>query len=104
MKKVVKKKILIVDDDPGDIKLLKKIIGSRYVVIEAQDALSAVKMAATKQPDLVFLDVMMPNISGYTVCANLKGNPYTENIPVVMVTGHGTDIDKSIREGMSANG
>ncbi|UCG54415.1 MAG: response regulator [Dehalococcoidia bacterium] len=103
MNDVLPKKILIVDDDPGDILLLKKMIDSRYKLIEAQDGMNAVYIAATEKPDLVFLDVMMPKISGYTLCANLKSNPYTKDIPIVMITGLDTDINKYIGEGMGAD-
>ena len=98
------KKILIVDDDPGDIQWLKKIIDSGYTVVEANDGLHAVDIAATEHPDLVLLDVMMPKISGYTVCRHLKDNPYTADIPVVLVTGLGTKINKKIGEEMGADG
>ena len=96
MNEVIKKKILIVDDDPGDILWFKRIINSHYAVIEAQDGLHAVEMATREHPDLILLDVMMPNISGYTLCARLKENPNTKDIPVVMVTGLGTDMNKII--------
>jgi DNA-binding response OmpR family regulator len=98
------KKILIVDDDPGDILWLKRIINSHYIIIEALDGLCAVEIAAKEKPDLVILDVMMPKVSGYTVCANLKENHETRNIPVVMVTGLGTEMNKKIGEEMGADG
>lgn len=104
MNEEIKKKILIIDDDPGDILWLRRIINSRYVIIEAQDGLHALEMAKSEQPDLVLLDVMMPKISGYTVCAKIKGNPDTKDIPVVLVTGLGMEMNKKIGEEMGANG
>lgn len=104
MNEIIKKKILIIDDDPSDILWLKRIINSHYLIIEALDGQHAVETAVNEQPDLVLLDVMMPKISGYTVCAHLKDNPDTKNIPVVMVTGLGDEINKKIGEEMGADG
>ena len=104
MSEVKQKRILVVDDDPGDIGYLKKILNSDYILIEANDGLQALKIAKREHPDLILLDVMMPNTSGYTVCAHLKGNPDTKDIPVVMVTGLGTEINKEIGKELGANG
>jgi len=98
------KKILIVDDDPGDILWLKKILKPDYLVIDTNDGLSAVEIAKKEHPDLVLTDVMMPKTSGYTICAQLKSNPNTKDIPVVMVTGLGTKMNKEIGREMGANG
>ena len=98
------KKILIVDDDPGDILWLKKILKPDFLVIDTNDGLSAMEIAKKEQPDLVLTDVMMPKTSGYTICAQLKSNPKTKGIPVVMVTGLGTKINKEIGREMGADG
>jgi CheY-like chemotaxis protein len=104
MNEMAKKKILIIDDDPCDILWLKRIIDSHYIIIEAIDGLRAIEMAKSEQPDLVLLDVMMPEVSGYTVCAKIKDNPETKDIPVVMVTGLGNEFNKKIGEEMGADG
>ena len=104
MSKLTQKKILIVDDDPGDILWLKKILEPDYLVIEAHDGLNAMEMADREYPDLVLTDVMMPKKSGYTLCAYLKSNRNTKDIPVVMVTGLSTEINKEIGEKMGADG
>lgn len=104
MSKLTQKKILIVDNDPGDILWLKKILEPDYLVIEAHDGLHAIEMADREHPDLVLTDVMMLQKSSYTLCAHLKSNLNTKDIPVVMVTGPGTEINKEIGEEMSADG
>ena len=104
MNKLTQKKVLIVGNDPGDILWLKKILKPDYLVIEAHDVLHAIEMADREHPDLVLMDVMVPQKSGYTLCAHLKSNPNTKDISVVMVTGLGTEINKEIGEEMGADG
>jgi len=97
-------KILVVDDDRGDIKLLKKSLESEYLVQEAQNGLHAKEIIDREHPDLVLLDVMMPKTSGYTLCACLKSDSNTKDIPIVMVTGLGTEINEKIGREMGADG
>ena len=99
-----KKKILIVDDDSADILLLKNILELDYLVIEEHDGLYAMEMVDREHPDLVLTDIVMPKKSGYSLCAYIKGNPNTKDIPVVMVTGFNTEINEEIAEGMGADG
>ena len=104
MSELRKKKILIVDDDPADILLLKKILEPDYLVIEAYDSWKAMEAVDGECPDLVLTDIMMPKKSGYTLCVLIKSNPNTKDIPVVMVTGLDTEINKEIGENMGADG
>ena len=104
MEEVKQKKILIVDDDSGDREWLKRIINTGYEVLEADNGASAIEVANREHPDLVLMDVMMPEVSGYSVCARLKRNPDTKDIPVVMVTGLGTEINMKIGREMGATG
>jgi putative two-component system response regulator len=98
-----KKKILIVDDDPGDILLLRKILEPDYLVIAASDCREAMAVVNVQCPDLVLLDVMMPRHSGYTLCVLMKCNPSMKDIPVVMVTGLNTEMNKMIGKNMGAD-
>jgi CheY-like chemotaxis protein len=104
MNELGKKKILIVDDDPGDILLLKKILEPEYLTMEEHDGLYAMERIDRDHPDLVLTDVIMPKKSGYSLCSYIKCNPNTKDIPVVMVTCLGTEIDKEIAEDMGADG
>ena len=79
--------VLVVDDDPRNRKLLEEyLIGAGYDVRLAQDGRSALAMAAERPPDLVLLDVMMPDLSGLDVCRQIKADPRTRLCQVVLVT------------------
>lgn len=82
-----KAKILIVDDEKKNIKLLKGMLFSEnYKLLEACSGEEALDLVHAIQPDLILLDVMMPGISGFEVCRQLKQNDKTKTIPIVMVT------------------
>ena len=87
---VDKTTILVVDDEPYNISFLEAVLDSDYVVLTAQAGGEALKIAASESPDLVLLDLMMPDMDGYDVCRRLKENPLTRNIPVIFVTTIGT--------------
>lgn len=92
-----KGKILVVDDEINITQILEFSIGSEgYEVITAQNGEDAIDKARREQPDLIVLDIMMPKIDGYEACRILKANPLTKNIPVVLLTAKGRDIDKRL--------
>jgi len=78
--------ILIVDDAPESIDVLRGVLGGEYQVKAAIDGRAALEIAESASPDLILLDVMMPDLDGYEVCRRLKLNPATERIPIVFVT------------------
>jgi DNA-binding response OmpR family regulator len=81
------KKILIVEDEKTLLKLESILLKSKgYRVIGATSGTEALALVARERPDLVLLDVMLPGIDGFKVCAHLKGAPETKGIPVVMLT------------------
>src|SRR5215813_6791312 len=81
-------KILVVDDKLDTLLLLRELLSSRdYEVITATDAEEAEDKVHSEKPDLVLLDVVMPGKSGYELCRELKDDPFTRLIPVVMITG-----------------
>lgn len=83
-------RILIVDDVPANTRLLEaKLSAEYYQVASARDGFEALDMAASWQPDLVLLDVMMPRMDGFECCRRLKSGAETLHIPVVMVTALG---------------
>ena len=87
--------ILIVDDQTSNIKLLAAILGDDYRVRVATNGLDALKLAeGTPQPDLILLDIMMPDMDGYEVCRRLKGNASTQNIPVIFITALSSESDE----------
>lgn len=86
-----KPEILIVDDLPNNVTLLEYILGSAgYRHRAARDGQEALQAIAEKKPDLVLLDLMMPDMSGYEVCAQLRAEPKTRYLPVVIITAHDT--------------
>jgi adenylate cyclase len=80
-------KILVVDDTPRNVKLLQDLLTVRgYEVVTAASGREALEQVAAERPDLVLLDVVMPEMSGYEVCRKIRAASATEILPVVMVT------------------
>jgi class 3 adenylate cyclase/CheY-like chemotaxis protein len=80
-------KILVVDDTPQNVKLLADLLGAKgYDVVTAASGAEALAKVAEERPDLVLLDVVMPQMSGYEVCRTIRANPDTAILPVVLVT------------------
>jgi putative two-component system response regulator len=77
---------LVVDDAPESIDVLRGVLSENYQVKAAINGQSALRVAAQLKPDLVLLDVMMPDMDGYEVCRRLKGDPSTSKIPIIFVT------------------
>lgn len=79
--------ILIVDDEQNNITLLETLLQMQgYTTISAKSGLEALRMAATDKPDLILLDVVMPDMDGFETVAKLKANPETHHVPVIMIT------------------
>jgi len=82
-----KSKILIVDDEEMNLKLMGAILKTHdYVYETARNGIEAIEKAKEISPDLIFLDIMMPEMDGYEACKRLKNDPETYHIPIVMVT------------------
>ncbi len=89
--------ILVVDDTHENIDLMKEILSPHYRVQIAVNGKLALKIAqSSTQPDLILLDVMMPDMDGFEVCQKLKSNPVTESIPVIFVTAK-SDVESEIK-------
>jgi two-component system alkaline phosphatase synthesis response regulator PhoP len=81
------KKILIVDDDPDLVEAVSMILESKnYNVAAAYGGLEGLEKAKTEKPDLIVLDVMMPDKDGYAVCKEMKADPNLSKIPVLLLT------------------
>jgi two-component system alkaline phosphatase synthesis response regulator PhoP len=81
------KKILIVDDDPDLVEAVTMILESKnYEVSAAYGGIEGLEKARTENPDLIVLDVMMPDKDGYVVCKELKADPELRKIPVLLLT------------------
>jgi two-component system cell cycle response regulator len=80
-------RVLVVDDVEANVKLLEVKLSSEYFdVLSAYNGRTALQVADTELPDVILLDVMMPRMDGFEVCRQLKANPRTADVPVVMVT------------------
>ncbi|GAB6041113.1 diguanylate cyclase domain-containing protein [Endothiovibrio diazotrophicus] len=79
-------KILVVDDVVGNVLALRLHLRAEYEVLAASGGLEALRLACDEQPDLILLDVMMPEIDGYETCRRLKAQADTAEIPVIFVT------------------
>lgn len=86
--------ILIVDDDPLNVKLIDTLLSAEYQTIKAYDGAEALEKVLETMPDLVLLDIMMPILDGYAVTRQLKGNALTRNIPIILITALGGADDK----------
>lgn len=84
---MTKSRILIVDDTPANIKILADLLRKDYLLSVATRGADALEIARSEdQPDLVLLDIMMPEMDGYEVCRRLKADPKTRDVPVIFVT------------------
>lgn len=79
--------IAIVDDDLASANLLAMVLEADYDSFIATSGIEAIAMVRDRQPDLVLLDIMLPDISGYETCVALQAEPATAKIPVIFVTG-----------------
>lgn len=87
MSKPAISKVLIVDDQPENIQVLMAALMDDYTVVAAKNGEKAIELATkSPQPDLILLDVLMPDISGYELCQRLKAKPETRQIPIIFVT------------------
>ena len=92
------KKIMVVDDDPKQISFLKyflESLGNQYEVISANNGMQCFQLLKNNQiPDLILLDIMMPEMSGWEVLKNLKENSSWKNIPVIFLTARADEVAK----------
>lgn len=93
----IKQKVLIVDDE-DNIRMLVRfnLEKAGYEVFEAEDGRKAIEMAINLAPDIIILDLMLPGIDGLEVCRNLKRNPRTAALPIIMLTAKSDEIDRVI--------
>lgn len=87
--------VLVVDDTPENLDLIRAILAQEYRIRVARDGVTALRLAGRHRPDLILLDVMMPEMDGYEVCRCLKADPHLVDIPVIFVTGMSESEDES---------
>ncbi len=94
---MAKGRILVVDDEIYIVHILDFSLGMEgYEVITALDGEQALEKARTEKPDLIVLDIMMPKLDGYETCKILKAEPETKDIPVILLSAKGRNVDQKI--------
>lgn len=88
-------KILVVDDESLNVTVLGDLLKDDYTVMVAKNGKQALKVVDKQRPDLVLLDIMMPEMDGYEVCRHLKNDPATKNIPVIFISAMGQEEDET---------
>lgn len=88
--------VLVVDDIPENVNILTQILKVDYRVKAAINGESAIQIARNDPPDLILLDIMMPDMDGYQVCRTLKSDPLTHNIPIIFVSAKNEIEDEAI--------
>lgn len=98
----MKKKILLVDDS-STVILMEKMILSKgpFEIVTARDGVEGVAKAKSEQPDVILLDVMMPNLDGLSACSAIRNDEATAHIPIIMVTTRGEEqnMETAFRNG-----
>jgi two-component system alkaline phosphatase synthesis response regulator PhoP len=97
-----KQKVLVADDELYIRLLVKDILEPEFTVLEASNGEEAVNVTYTEQPTLVLMDILMPKLDGYTACYAIKNNELTKDIPVVMLTGVGHELNRQLSQEMGA--
>ena len=91
-----KKVVLVVDDAPANIQVVNSILRADYKIRIATSGAKALELLRNApMPDLILLDVMMPEMDGYEVCAQMKSSPETRDIPVIFLTGKTEAMDET---------
>lgn len=85
-----RRKVLVVDDDPGLVNVIVEFLdnANEYELATASDGFAAGIQVVKFCPDLIILDLMMPNIDGFEVCKSLKSNPETQHVVILVITGY----------------
>ncbi len=91
----MKSKILVVDDEPEAVELVEfNLKQAGYTVTTAADGAEALKKARSQSPDLIVLDVMLPEMDGFEICKTLRLDPATARLPILMLTAKAAEIDR----------
>ncbi|MBM4318810.1 MAG: response regulator [Deltaproteobacteria bacterium] len=90
------KKILLVDDDPDFVDAVKSIVeGAGYAVDVAYDGKEALEILPASNPDIIILDVMMPEVNGHEACKRIKADPQFSHVPIILLTAVSSRVTSS---------
>ena len=94
---MAKGKILVVDDEIYIVHILDFSLGMEgYEVLTALDGEQALEKARAEKPDLIVLDIMMPKLDGYETCKRLKADPEVKDVPVILLSAKGRNVDQKV--------
>lgn len=96
--------VLIVDDEKSVRQVVSRMLGDKYIVLEAMDGEAALDMAHRHQPDIILMDIMMPKMDGYIACSKIKTDQATKHISIVMLSAVGQELNKKLAYTMGAEG
>ncbi|MDP9900183.1 HD-GYP domain-containing protein [Variovorax ginsengisoli] len=88
--------LLVIDDEPLNLQVIRQVLHADFRLVFAKDGRSALALATAAPPDLVLLDVMMPGMTGYEVCRELKADERTRHVPVIFVTALSHETDETL--------
>jgi len=98
-------RVLIVDDSATIVALLRKFLQqSGYATLEAGDAEQGIELARAERPDLVFLDIVLPNMNGFQALRILRRDPVTKDIPIIMISGNEQATEQFYAQRIGADG
>ena len=98
------KLILIVEDDPKSMTLARDLLQvSGYATIEAADGKQGVKLAKERKPDLILMDILMPEMDGYAACHAIKTDEATSEIPVILLTALDYELNEELARRLRAD-
>jgi CheY-like chemotaxis protein len=100
----IRRKVLIVDDEPNVRRLSRTILSKKFDVFEAENGIQAIEMAKAQKPDIILMDMMMPKMDGLTACQAIRNDPEIKSIPVIMVTAVGFELNMKLSQQMGSNG
>ena len=92
------KTVLVADDEQSVLYAVERAIKNEYTVLKASSGEEAVNLAKSHQPDVMLVDLLMPEKDGMTVCAEVQANESTKSIPVIMLTGVGHELNRKLAE------
>lgn len=90
-----RKKVLVIDDEPDMVEMISMALDREFQVITAFNGKEGIIKAQNEKPDAIVLDIMMPEKDGFTACRELKADPRTASIPVLILTGVGEHFGRS---------
>jgi len=97
-------KVLVVDDEEYIQPILNFSFGAEgYDVVTASDGEEGVSKAKDEKPDVIVMDIMMPKMDGYEACKQIKTDPQTKDIPVILLTAKGRDADRKLGSEVGAD-